>query len=360
MKRLFHIFVCVALAVVAVSCNDVEEAAFDDGSLVVTVFNDHVATKAASKEALTFEKQINRLDFFLFEKRGNNITRYKHEPVVGNPSISFDANGKYSKTFSKLPITENGYTVVVVANAPATVADCATYDALKAYAANLANCSRSANTGFIMYGVNESAQAVNTQSPSETAIELMRFPARVRLKSVINGIPSSAAYANNNSISVKGIFLTDVNSTWTLGAASNTLGGKINNNLTSVTGTSSLQVGEMTGYFLPDAVPVANGATVDFTTSTYPARCDVYGFPTSIPTTGRAPRVVVLAAVNGTDYYFPVDLPDGLLRNNAYEVNVTILGTGSTDPYTKVVRGNLKASVTVAEWAAGQIYSEEV
>jgi hypothetical protein len=196
-------------------------------------------------------------------------------------------------------------------------------------------------------------------------MSLERFPARVRLKSLTNGIPTTAVYANNSAIQLKGVFLTSVNSTWTLGTINPSTGADvapstlINNSLNSASfaGASSLTNASQTGAF--NAYSVARGAT-NTPTPTAATNWDTYAFPTSVPVSGNPPRLVIWATVNGADYYYPVALPDGIERNKTYEINATILGTGSTDIYTPVIRGNILTDISVKPWVSGGSYDETI
>lgn len=358
MKKIFTVLAAVAAVFSLVSCNDIKDGGVKiggNGSLSVSVSQGEIATKAPSTAVVGYESQINRLDFFLFE---GNATLYIHKTVT---SPTFDASGNFTQTFDRLPVSS--YTVVVVANASETIAATKTLANLRAAAITLADCSLSASTGFVMYAEKASvnvAGGATTQLSGNDKLTLTRFPARVRLKSVSNKIPASAAYADNNVIKVKGVFLTNVNSAWRLdgtgvaGTGTNLKGRK---GSTKISKASDL-VYPQTGKF-DTAVNVAVDGTQNIS-------WDSYGFPTSAAIDGSPLRLVVFANVNGVDYYYPVKLIDsdkgraGIERNKTYEVSVSIYGIGSDDPDVDVVRGALSATVTVAPWVAGQEWSEDI
>jgi len=364
MKKLFSIVLTLAAVLfVAASCNDIKggdavEMA-GEGSLSITITQDGPATKAGpSVTALAYEQKLNRLDYFLFE---GGTTLYNKKSVSSGISGT-----SHTETFNRLPV--GNYTVIVVANAPAAVSSATSLADLKAAAVTLANCSRTESEGFIMYA-EKTGVAVSggqtTDLSGNSAMSLERFPARVRLVSVENKIPTVAAYANSNAISVKGVFLTNVYSTWRLdgtgnpSAVTNAKGRKGSNKIAAA---SQLDYGQ-TGWFPSSATTVANSGTTVATLN-----WDTYGFPTTAAIDGSPLRLVILATVNGTDYYYPVKLIDasasparaGIERNKTYEVSVAIYGTGSDDPDVDVVRGNISASVTVKAWVAGASYSEEI
>jgi hypothetical protein len=84
---------------------------------------------------------------------------------------------------------------------------------------------------------------------------------------------------------------------------------------------------------------------------------DVTGWATSF--TARKTRLVVAATIGGKKYYYPVVI-DTPSRNNAYTVELTITGLGSTEPDKPVEKGTINASVTVEGWATGSIYNETI
>ncbi len=78
--------------------------------------------------------------------------------------------------------------------------------------------------------------------------------------------------------------------------------------------------------------------------------------------TNRFTRLVIQADLNGKTYYYPINLNQdtygydptnghfGLKRNTLYEVNVTIMRPGSTDPDEPVVFGTLNCTLNVLNW----------
>ena len=364
MKKLFFtVLTLAAVLLVAASCNDIKggdavEMA-GEGSLTITITQDAPATKAdPSVTALACEQKLNRLDFFLFE---GGTTLYDRKSVTSGISGT-----SHTETFNRLPV--GSYTIVVVANAPASISSATTLDGLKTTAVTLANCSRTESEGFIMYAEKAGVAVSGGQTTSlsgNSAMSLERFPARVRLVSVENRIPTVAAYANSNAISVKGVFLTNVYSAWRLDGTGNpsaVTNAKGRKGSAKIAAASQLDYPQ-TGWFPSSATTVANSGT-----TVASLNWDTYGFPTTAAIDGSPLRLVIYAEVNGTDYYYPVKLIDatasparaGIERNKTYEVSVAIYGTGSDDPDVDVVRGNVSASVSVKAWVAGASYTEDI
>jgi len=371
MKKFGYIFmVMAALCGFLTACNEVQAVKeVEQGALTLTILGD-VATKAPNIEAQAYEKSVNSLDLYVFE---GGSTLYFHERLVpnGTPSdaqrleYTFNGtNGSISATVKKLPAAT--YTLLMVANLPASQLNgLTTISAIEGAAITLANCSTTASSGFVMYAKKESVTVAGGQTttvPGE--IQLERFASRVRLVSVKNTIPSTAAYSNNNAISVNGVFLSNVASAWTIGAASaattatNIRGKQNNNNIAPSTSVTY----PVTLYKPSTDAAVAQGATTQLGWNTY-------GFPTTAVLSGATePKLVVCATVNGTMYYYPVFLIQaspyqargGIERNKSYDIAVEISGTGSTDPDARVERGAISATVTVKDWVAGAEYTEQI
>ena len=72
--------------------------------------------------------------------------------------------------------------------------------------------------------------------------------------------------------------------------------------------------------------------------------------------------LMVVLSIRGTDYYYPVALTGGLVRNSEYRVDLTVSGLGNTadDPFARIEKGDLAASVTVADWTTGATYTETI
>lgn len=357
MKRLLTFVVAAAgLLGLSTACdnisevNDLREAA----SLTISVSQGEIATKAEtpSTTALDYESKVNTLDYFIFE---GGTTLYYHE-TVNSPAFS---GGSFTKTFQKLPV--GTYTVAIIANGTVDMAALKTITAVKGAVVTLAECSRTVGTGFTMFAIRDINLVKGNNDLSNDPFQLVRFPARVRLLSVANTIPSSAAYANSNSVKVLGIFLCRVNSAWTLDASGNpsaivnpTEGSGA---VQSIPNNQPAFVPTIPGYAdqtsrFPASITVANGATNSS------VNWDTYAFKTAA--TAKS-KLEILAEVNGENWYYPVLLPDGLDRNKTYEVIVTISGTGTKDiTVDKIERANVSAVVTVKNWDTGKQYTENI
>ncbi len=355
MKKYFMLMALAAGLLFMGACNEMSmQDESREGSLTVVLSNESIATKAAT-DPVSCETAIATLDYFLFE---GGTTLYYHETVS---SPTFDNNGNFAKTFNKLPASS--YTVIIVANGQNNVAVKKTIAEIETTAISLAGYSASTG-GFTMLAKKTGVSVVGgetTNISGNDKMQLERFASRVRLVSVTNTIPASANYSGSNQIQVNGVFLSNVNSAWTLGAASaattatNVRGRKGDSKIVP---TTSLEY-PITAKF--ENADVAQSATP----TPVALNWNCYALPTlAIPSGATSPKLVICATVNGTMYYYPVELLNaartGIDRNKTYDVTVSISGTGSTDPDVLVVRGNINATVSVKPWVSGGDYNENI
>lgn len=366
------IYTACALIMALTACNEVPSPATGEGSLSLSVAQGDVPTKASSTDSLEYEVKVNILDIFVFQGNASGAPLYFHERITngGTPSDptrfdwSFDnIHGTVSLVVKKLPAST--YTAVLVANMPEAISSLTSMAAIKDAAVTLANHSTTASSGFPMFAEKAGISVEGgVNSPSPTAISLSRFASRVRLVSIENTIPASVGYSDNSAISVKGVFVTNVASAWKLGGAEVMAVPGTPTSIVGKKGGDNISAGNLpeyavTGYF-PSAVSVARGASQNLGWS-------CYALPTQAVLSGAtAPKLVILATVNGTDYYYPILLLDataspargGLARNTTYDVRVSISGTGSLDPDVVVQRGALATDISVAAWVSGADYTE--
>lgn len=78
--------------------------------------------------------------------------------------------------------------------------------------------------------------------------------------------------------------------------------------------------------------------------------------------TPTATVLMVVVQVKGVPYYYPVALTGKLERNKDYQVDLTIIGLGNTEdqPFNKIEKANLAASVQVSDWTSGTTYTETI
>lgn len=357
---------CLGLAVTTLlvpACASQEYTAANGALSIVIADGDGVATKASDVTELAYEKAISNLQVFIFEGE----TLFKYEKITtGIGSLP------WSKTYEALKA--GAYTVRVVANA-ADLSAVTTEAMLEEQVIRLSDCSLDASHGFVMAG--SGTAVVGGSGPATATVPLTRFAARVRLVSIDNQVPST--YAGGGAVTVKSIFLINALGTWNLGGSGEAsewvnLGGRASGKQASTTPADYIKQPSQVNpaayqaqVFRADDNSIARGVRKDYTD------CCFYSFPnaltadhtgpTATTSSGALTRLVVLATVNGADWWYPVTLfkdGKGLERNTSYDVRLILRATGSSDPNEPVGKGDLTAVVTVNTWVAGAEYTETI
>ena len=330
-----------------------------EGSLRL-VISDGGATKVSDVTALDYEKRINNLQVFLFE--GSALYSYE----------SLDTEGEsfpFTRTYPG--VRAGDYKVYVVANA-ADLRGVTTEAALLETAVHLSDCGLDASQGFVMVG---SGTVTVEETEVRLAVDLCRFAARIRLVSIENQVPSS--YANGGSVTVKGVFLINALGSWKLSGSGNAtewvnLGGRLEGRQASDQRSDFLvSEGQVhpalyrSQVFRGGSATLARGSRTDY------SDCCLYTFPNGVTadqtgpaatlTGGALTRLVVLAHVDGEDWWYPVTLfkeGRGPQRNTTSDVKLILRATGSSDPNEPVGTGSLEATVSVKGWLNGAKYTE--
>lgn len=353
------------------------EQAEGEGTLTLNLCCDPATKANSDATALTKEKDISVIHIILFQKSGSSYVYYRRE------QLEPDANGSWSGTLTKVHL--GTYKVIALANKEAITGT--TESAIEANTVSLSSdWLGSMNNGpmgrFPMYGKTASDVEVTATSGSAN-ITLTRLASRVFLKKVKNSVPSG--YANSGAITLKGMFLENVYTTATFGASGASsgwanLGGRLSGQHASTSISNFIDA--QADVYPSDAnsllwktysESVANGQTK---TNTVAAANVLYCMPNPkttddsftgdilgpVSSTSSVPcaRLVVLATVNGEDWWYPVTLKGGMARNATYDVEIEIKGTGSKDPNEPVSKGSLTATVTVAGWASTEPYTEVI
>lgn len=328
MKKTLSIFAIVALAFAACACNGLEpEKKESTGSLILCIAPDLSATKAASSTAAeTYEKQVNSMEVYLFDDRGNITKKFALSDFTAS-------SGTYAKS---VDVPTGTYTVWAVAN---KTLNAATKSDLEAKTVALGENSLTASTGFILAGSNTVSVSASGASVS---VAMSRFVGRVRLVSVTNEAGSA--------VSVSGAFLENV-------AANQNIAGTAAistwNNLAGRDGGSGAVVSSSTAD--NPALTFASGNTwphnfYGFANSTSP---DQKGNGSTTTITAAKTRIVVFGTYNGAATYYPVTIAD-FERNKSYDISLVITGKGSDDPNVEPEKGSVSISITVADWVSGQ------
>ena len=332
-----------------------------EGTLSLVLPGPGGPTKALSDaEAYSYEEAVNQVQLLLF-KGGNRYDYLRLDAHV----VSFP----YSKQYTALGA--GTYRIYAVANGPDLQA-VTTESALLATAVNLTDCGLSDATGFVMTG--DAEVQIRPGEVSQVAVPLQRYAARVRVTVIRNRLP--AAYADGGAMTIQGIFLINALQSWNLGATGTpagwlNLGGRVAGRAASTDRQDYIRSAEQ--------VPSACRAHLFQTLSVSLARgqdhvlqgASFYSFPNAViqdrpgpeatESTGAPARLVVLARVNGAEWWYPVTLVHegkGLERNTTYDVALTICASGSADPNEPVTEIQLLATISRSGWVDGLDYYE--
>ena len=356
-NSIFHAAVLFAGILSVVSCNktlpctpdapaDAEGGAV--GTVVVNVMSADALTKASNTTATDAETAITDVQILLFDSNGN-VASYLDAGTSSTASVKIKAGT---------------YTAWAVVNGPDLVGIKTTSEIA---ASRLALDSwNSPSSDFVMGGcVQDVSVNMNTETSVEIAVS--RYVSRIRLAEVSNGCP--AALGN---ITLKRAFLSNVVCNQNIGASaapsewSNVYGrADVSKTESIIDGSASKAVPEaLTYYGWTTGGDIAHGASAE------PGR-NFYSYPNSnsdavkswkASRTDTATRLVLVAEVNGNEFYYPVAIPASQ-RNCSYDVSIAITGEGLDDPQGDPAvlkeKGTVKVTVTLSGWSSGSEYNLE-
>lgn len=337
------------------------QPAAGEGSLSLVISGPGMPTKTLSDNtAYAYEEAVNQVQLLLF-KGGQRYDYLRLDAA----SVNFP----YTKQYPALGA--GVYQIFAVANGP-DLQSVTTEAALRETTISLTDCGLSEATGFVMMA-GEAVQ-ISPGEVSQVTIPMQRYVARVRVTVIRNRLP--AAYADGGAMTLKGIFLINALQDWNLGTAAGphgwvNLGGRVPGRASSTNSQdyirSAEQVPEVCRSHLYRTLSVSLARGQDY----MPSESCLYTFPNAViqdhpgpeatESTGAPTRLVVLARVNGADWWYPVTLVHdgkGLERNTTYDVALTICASGSADPNEPVTAARLTAQISCSSWSDGPDYSE--
>ena len=270
------------------------------------------------------------------------------ETTVNKVQISvFDNNGKYvagksgdgSQISLNVPVGVSNFYVCALANgADDNIYKIPNLDTLKKRRSVL---GASGNL-FEMFVIRDK---VALQQEQTCSLEVKRFASKVE----IDAVKDSIQY--NHSLTINKIYLVNVNS---------------NVNFDFTTETKDMVYKQLGEYksgestitpFTYEEISSGNTLTSGQTYSTAHA---FYCYPNPVKTETddlKFTRLVVEAMLDGSKYYYPVNIvggDKGIESNKVYKVTqMTIAGPGSSSPDVPVNKQNLTFKVVVADWENG-------
>lgn len=301
------------------------------------------------------------------------------ENTVNNLSLYvFDADGmldivhacttdEISRKTAKFPVKTGVKTVYAVANMNETVAARANAASLLSdLEAVTYSLSDNQPSGLVMRGSMASV-AVSAASGGSASVDLVRGVSRVSLGSVKNNLP-----APYGTVTVVDAFLCNVVGNQNLkGNASPDPALFLNRDGTRGhvrsqvigTGSNAAECANLTFCTLGDNI--ASGGTKSYDNRFF------YAFPNALttpnngftdPFTPTATVLMTVVKIKGQNYYYPVVLKGGLAVNTEYKVDLTISGLGNKEdnPFVKIEKGDLTATVQILPWTTGTPVSETI
>lgn len=307
-------------------------------------------------DELPYEKSINSVQLFFFDSDDNLL---RAENIGTRTSATF-----------QIPV--GVIEVWALVNFKDITKEISTLSELNQYQVLLADNSLDEGKGFLMYD----ASVVEVTANAENKIQFVakRYASRIALASVTNSIPEGydvklerAFIANAVSKTVVD-FSTDnyvfANPQGRVGETpleeSHIIDGVSYESdipdllykdfpaMTFAKGTSFTPTKPYCFYVLPNGggkemagFDVESGVEFDLSEALYPT------------------TIVLVAALNGTEYYYPIPI-NNIEYNKSYTVYVTLLGPGSQDPNSPVVKSSVDVELKVQPWRDGGVISSEI
>lgn len=333
------------------ACNKAPQPATETetGTVVIKpVLDGHeLVTRAADTDNYDHEASIYDMQLLVFDASGylEHYSSVNHEMT----DFLFDLRVGNMKAW-------------IVANGP-NLSAVKTESALTGMMINLASYNNPSED-FIMAGTQ--SFEVTAGDNLECTIPISRLVSRITLKSVTSLLP--AAYG---TVTIDYAMLENVVSSYSLNGNAGTTGwynpmGRISESTLVQSHivnppTYAADQPQLTFRTLTGSTGFTNGTTYNT-----PQRFYAYPNATATDHTGfastftpRYTRLVLKANIDGGTYYYPVSLPN-LARNKSYDVHVTLIGLGSSDPDQPVQKGMLDLMVQVTPWAEGSVINESI
>lgn len=295
--------------------------------------------------AQAYETAVNDVQIFVFDSKGALATYLDADTKTSDITI----NTIYGQK-----------TVYAVVNGP-DLSGITTQDALEHTAVDLGANSTTTSKGFVMVGSN----ACNVSGTTATvSISVKRLVARVALQKITNALPDSyGSLTVNNVMLINVAGNQNLECTASISTWYNKMGRKDGATATQIIDGTTNLASHPTLTFMSVGKSVANGGSLAPATPylfyTYQNNSTSEGNGWSNTFSARKTRLVVIATIGGTKYYYPVSISNPQ-RNTAHTVELTITGLGSTDPDILVQKGAITATVTVDPWQNGAVYNETI
>lgn len=360
MKKFFVILSVAGLLLSTASCNKLPGGDADLGPGTLRVDWGEQETKG-NTSTLAGESAINSLVIYVFDHNGRlDIAHNCTSAEISGKSASITVKSGTKTVFALANLTGTSLTN---ANAAKTLAE------LKAVSFTL---GANTTSGLVMWAEKANV-TISGGGNAPCALSMARYVSKIALKSVTNSLPGPYG-----AVKLKQAFLCNVTSNALVQGTPSDLGW-VNQQATSdhaaanhVIGTGSYKASfeALTFKDLGNA-NLAAGGTVNYSTSDANGRY-FYAFPNSVTTlpggytstfTPTCTVLMLVVTISSVDYYYPIPLSSKLYANTDNTVAVTLTALGNTladDPFKKIEKGTLNATITVSDWANGSTYVESI
>ena len=183
---------------------------------------------------------------------------------------------------------------------------------------------------------------------AEPVISVKRLVSRVVLRSIVNKVPKQYG-----SMTVNCVYLSNANTKQSL---SGTVSGTVNpNGYEDSSKTKPIGKNGITG-----SCPGYLYRAVNKTVAVGASHTDKYHMYCQPSSSGTITCVYLLATIGGSQYYYRVPLQNGIQANKTYSIDVEIVNLGAAlPPDGDIQKGEIKATVNVSGWDAGDSYVVE-
>ncbi len=342
MKKLRNYLLATLALVALISCtkeNDPISTEVEESIVTFSVSTNDTKASGSAQGSQTDDNTVNTLEFFIFN-------------ADGAAAGVLDAYQKFTTadglTNLQVKATTGAKNIYVVANSHRTDYWQGVVT-LAEFKEQVSSLTSENNKDFAMVGSTDAT----LQASTSLTLSISRLVARIGLASIKTNFADSPYYGM--SISNVKVYITNVHSSKLFYNGEISTPVILNNKALVATDANSCSMSGM----LYDAISTSIGDTGYSTAHYFYAYENVMETET---TSDRFTRLVIQADLDGNTYYYPVNINQegygydssnghkGVKRNYAYEINVTILRPGSTDPDVAVEHGVMSCTVNVLNW----------
>ena len=353
MKRFGFICILSVLLVGVCSCEREKKVSGlpADGKSVVHLALNVLETKTSTTEVFTCDNIINNALIFILEPSAGdasvpgNIVQVVNVPSA-NGALEYDIETTIGPKFFYVVLNSNGSSF--------GVGD--TFSDLKADTFSMTDdCEMFYHSGNVLYRSDGplmtglSSKTNISSSEQDVSVTVARRVFRVNIPTIINMLPA------NYSVSIQYVYLSDYVESYTFGnsnAGTIVYGNPRGRNSGVINGTSVYSDNSFA------CIPLVSVVSSESYTNLYAGR-GMYAFPNPCVTdtwgasnsAARKTKVVVVAKLNNTVYYYPIPLPT-IGCNQTLDLTITLNNIGTSDPALELEKGTINLTCNVSDWSS--------